>query len=157
NLDKAAGFKDAPRRNENQFGGTLGGPIIKDKTFFFGSYQRWTDRQLGSGATISGVPTAAGRHILQTMDGRRPQVAALLNFLPAAQAANGSTPPLLPIVAHNSNPPAAQSPAPGCVSVPLGELTGAKSIAFINNQRSARIDHRFSEKHQNNGRYFIND
>ncbi len=34
NLDKAAGFKDAPRRNENQFGGTLGGPIVKDKPSF---------------------------------------------------------------------------------------------------------------------------
>ena len=25
--------------NQNQFGGTLGGPIKKDKFFFFGSYQ----------------------------------------------------------------------------------------------------------------------
>src|SRR5499426_109305 len=29
----------APLRIENQFGGTVGGPIVKDKTFFFGSYQ----------------------------------------------------------------------------------------------------------------------
>ena len=27
----------SPFRIENQFGGTLGGPIIKNKTFFFGS------------------------------------------------------------------------------------------------------------------------
>jgi Carboxypeptidase regulatory-like domain len=143
NLDKAAGFKDAPRRNENQFGGTVGGPIVKDKTFFFGSYQRWTDRQLGSGATINGVPTEAGRQILQQQVGSRPQVAALLKFLPAAQNANNTS---------------ANFTANGqTFTVPLGSLTSANSIAFNNHQWSGRADHRFSEQHQINGRFFFND
>src|SRR5262245_45649219 len=158
NLDKAAKFNDAPRRNENQFGGTLGGPIIKDKTFFFGSYQRWTDRQLGAGATINGVPTDAGRQILQQVVGGRPQVAALLKFLPAALTPNGTTALFSPNIGDNCNPTVAeQLPAPGCISVPLGSLTGANSIAFNNNQYSGRVDHRFSENYQINGRYFIND
>jgi Carboxypeptidase regulatory-like domain len=167
NRDKAAGFTDAPRRNENQFGGTLGGPIVKDKTFFFGSYQRWTDRQLGSGATINGVPTAEGRDVLQGLVGGRPQVAALLKFLPVAQAP--ITDPtrnrafFSPNVADNCNKvaatPGAQPPPPdpGCVPVLLGSLTGANSIKFNNNQWGVRIDHRFSEKNQINGRYYIND
>jgi len=158
NLDKAAKFTDAPRRNENQFGGTLGGPIVKDKTFFFGSYQRWTDRQLGSGATINGVPTDAGRQILQQQVGSRPQVAALLKFLPAALTPNGTTALFSPNVADNCNPTVAgQLPSPGCISVPLGSLTGANSIAFNNNQWGVRVDHRFSERNQINGRYYIND
>jgi hypothetical protein len=167
NLDKAAKFNDAPRRNESQFGGTLGGPIIKDKTFFFGSYQRWTDRRLGAGATISGVPTEAGRQVLQQLVGDSPQVAALLKFLPAALTPNSdpnSNKALFsPNVNANCNPtsPApgvpAPPPDPSCVPVELGSLTGANSIAFNNNQWSARIDHRFSEKNQINGRYFIND
>jgi hypothetical protein len=143
NLDKAARFTDAPRRNENQFGGTLGGPIVKDKTFFFGSYQRWTDRQLGSGATINGVPTEAGRQLLQQQAGSRPQVAALLKFLPAAQSANNTS---ANFVLGGQT-----------FTVPLGSLTGANSIAFNNHQWSTRVDHRFNEQHQINGRFFFND
>lgn len=143
NLDKAAGFQDAPRRNENQFGGTLGGPIIKDKTFFFGSYQRWTDRQLGAGATIAGVPTEAGRQILQAQAGSRPQVAALLKFLPAATTPNNTS---ANFTLNNQT-----------FTVPLGSLTSANSVAFNNHQWSTRVDHRFNEKHQINGRFFFND
>ena len=157
NLDKAAGFLEAPRRNENQFGGTVGGPIVKDKTFFFGSYQRWTDRELGSGATINGAPTAAGRQILQTAVGNRPQVAALLKFLPAALTANNTFARFSPNVAANCNPTGGAQPDPSCISVPLGSLTSANSINFGDHQWSVRIDHRFSDKHQINGRYFDNN
>src|SRR5215510_794927 len=133
----------APLRIENQFGGTLGGPIVKDKTFFFGSYQRWTDRQLLAGFTISGAPTDAGRQILQQQVGDRPQVAALLKFLPAAQTPNGTS---------------ANFTANGqTFSVPLGAVTGANTVVFNNHQWSARVDHRFSEKHNLNGRYFFNN
>ena len=60
NLDKAAKRASAPFQEENQYGGTLGGPLVRNRTFFFGSYQRWTDRQLGSGFTLSGAPTDVG-------------------------------------------------------------------------------------------------
>ena len=40
---------------QNQFGGTFGGPIIKDKTFFFGDLERFTSRQ--STTVQSTVPT----------------------------------------------------------------------------------------------------
>src|SRR5580704_5318196 len=44
---------------QNQFGATFGGPIIKDKTFFFGYYEGFRNRQ---GETVPAtVPSAAER------------------------------------------------------------------------------------------------
>jgi hypothetical protein len=83
NLDKAAGRTEAPYRVENQVGGTLGGPINRGRTFFFGSFQRWTDRRLGSGFTLDGAPSEAGRAVLQSVATGRPHVQALLDHLPA--------------------------------------------------------------------------
>ena len=51
----------APTRdslNRNQFGGTIGAPIVKNKLFFFGGYQG-KDEQTNPATTISYVPTAA--------------------------------------------------------------------------------------------------
>src|SRR5258708_3157459 len=48
-----------PAFKQNQFGGTLGGPVFKDRTFFFGSYQGHRETQ---GQTfLSTVPSLAMR------------------------------------------------------------------------------------------------
>ncbi|MBI2822594.1 MAG: TonB-dependent receptor [Acidobacteria bacterium] len=50
---------NAPPFKRNQFGFTLGGPIKKDKTFFFGSYEGLRERL--STTNIIGVPDADSR------------------------------------------------------------------------------------------------
>jgi len=52
------GIKISPRR-QNQFGGTLGGPIRKDKTFFFMDYRGTISANTGTAR--AGVPSALER------------------------------------------------------------------------------------------------
>ncbi|HET6851691.1 MAG TPA: TonB-dependent receptor [Pyrinomonadaceae bacterium] len=167
NTDKRAGFcnsestnpsrRHAPFRIENQIGGTLGGPLHlprfgeggsnyisgKNRTFFFGSYQRWSDRQLGSGTTLNGAPTTEGRAVLQAAAGNLPHVAALLKHLPAAQQ---------PINKNATFTLNGQN-----FTVPLGSLTGATSFFFDNHQASFRVDHNFNSNHIFTARYLYSD
>ncbi|MBK7926311.1 MAG: carboxypeptidase regulatory-like domain-containing protein [Bryobacterales bacterium] len=53
-----------PAFRRNEFGGTVGGPIRKDKTFFFADYQGIRVRQPRS--TISTIPTLAQRQMITT-------------------------------------------------------------------------------------------
>jgi hypothetical protein len=158
NTDRIAGFcnplatienrRIAPFRKEFQYGFTLGGPFLKfgegvpalakDKTFFFADYQKWTDRQLASGSAISGAPTAEGRQILQTVAGNRPQVQALLQFLPAGTANGGSTSFTLGGTTY---------------TIPLGTFAGTSAFRFDSTQASIRLDHRFSDRNLMYGRY----
>ena len=52
--------QDKPQARQNQFGGTAGGPIVRNKLFFFGSYQGTFDKQLAQ--RFGTVPTAAMRN-----------------------------------------------------------------------------------------------
>lgn len=149
NLDKNL-FAEAPWRINNQFGATAGGPVWipkvyngKDKTFFFVAGQKWTDRKLGSGSTITGIPTEQGRQLLQPY-ATRPAVKALLDFLPAAQVATGSS--------ATVNAPDGLS-----FAVPLGRLSGAATNTFDDWQWVVRADHRFSDRHIWSNRYIYDN
>lgn len=52
---------DLPKFQRNQFGGTLGGPIKKNKVFSFLAYEGLRVRQAGAGLTTQTVPSEAQR------------------------------------------------------------------------------------------------
>lgn len=72
--NKLGGKKNPLHRN--QYGGTLGGPILRDKLFFFGSYEGF--RQVAPTVSTTRVPTDAERASVVDPISRR-----LLQFWPA--------------------------------------------------------------------------
>ena len=60
------GLTETPKFNQNTFGFSLGGPIVKNKLFFFGTFQRDLFRAGGVSSTAI-VPTAAGAAQLRAL------------------------------------------------------------------------------------------
>jgi len=71
-----------PEERQNDFGGVFGGPIFKDKTFFFFSYEGLRLRQPSTAETV--VPDTASRQQAQAT------VPAILPYLNAYPLANGA-------------------------------------------------------------------
>jgi hypothetical protein len=71
-----------PKFNVNEFGGTLGGPVIKNETFFFFSYQGFRRRQgVAQSATVF---SDAERNAINQFG--TPQAKALLALVPRANS-----------------------------------------------------------------------
>ena len=128
--------------HNNQFGGALGGPIRKDKTFFFIDYEAM--REKGAEASTACVPTAQDIATATAANGTavNPIIAALLarNPWPAPNLGGSCL----------SNGSDGQTPVTANVSL---------ATPFSNRVDSAivKIDHNFNTNNLLTGRYYIGD
>lgn len=169
-----------PQLNQNQFGGTFGGPIKKDRTFFFLSYEGRRIRNGVPGALLN-VPTtqefggdfsdqgafaggiAPGGFIANVLDGRSGCDAAL--GLAANGIANGGLSAWSDIFPNNVIPAPCQDPVAANLLqkfIPQANIgTGQNQVIPVGtdnaNQFTVRLDHRINDHQNFTAYYYFND
>ena len=131
----------------NIFGGTVGGPIFKDKIFFFGSYQ---------GTRTTASPNAGVQNIVPTQDERNGDFSALVTPIidpTTGQPFPENTIPTNRLSAISQNLLNALVPLP---NGPNGELVYAPSGTASDDQGIGKIDVVLSSTDHLSGSYFIN-
>lgn len=130
--------------HNNQFGGALGGPIIKDKTFFFLDYEGM--REKGAESSTACVPT------LQDIATATANVGGSVNPVIAALLAKNPWP------APSKNQTCIGDGSDGQTIAPDGENISL-ATPFSNRVDSAiiKIDHSFNANNLLTGRYYIGD
>jgi hypothetical protein len=125
-----------PELRQNQFGGSIGGPIFRDRTFFYFDYE---GLRLVSGVTyVKTVPTIAEYNDINSVGpGNSPQ--ALLS------AANGTAGlPIDPIALNYLKLfPAPNTGAPGQLP---NNFTISPNKTQTSNTYDARVDHKFNDQ-----------
>lgn len=153
---------DVPKLRQNQFGGTFGGPIIKNKTFFFGSYEGF--RRVQGAVASSVVPSVLQRqgNFGANATIRDPLLTGLCQATPANptpgvnyQAAcfpNGQIP--LNRFSPISQRILALLPAP---NRGVNSLVSVGNGTTDSNQFLVRVDHALTGKDNLSARYFFED
>jgi outer membrane receptor protein involved in Fe transport len=132
----------------NQFGGSLGGAIRKDKTFFFMDYEGM--RETGSQSTPSCVPTAADITNNTPAGGINQVIQNLINAGKIWPAPNGTG----SCIASQSDPSVAEP----ITQTQVGSNTVLATPFSSNiNNGMIKIDHNFNKDNMLTGRYFLGD
>ena len=157
NLNSVEGIPLHPRFDDNRFGGTVGGPIIRNKLFFFVDYEYNPIGTIGSTGTLC-APTAAGYASLGGIAGiNQNNLTQLQKYVGTAAAA--STPAACGDSAYPIVGPGNESingPSKTGVSIPIG-LVPVTSPAYTNNEFGVgSVDYTISATDSLRGRFILN-
>ena len=124
-MTQAPGPYSNPRYDNNRFGGNFGGPIMKNKLFFFTD---WEYNTIGQSATPSTAcaPTAAGYSTLNNLFPSNTNLQQMQKYLPAATSGATVCSPTIQVAVGqrallpNGNP----NPlfAANAVNIPVGDI-----------------------------------
>jgi hypothetical protein len=149
--NKRAGINSTPRFDVNEFGGDFGGPIIRNRTFFFGLAEWDRRREAPDARNVSSanVPTPAGYQLLSTIplasgqtDASRQAALSALSFLPQ-------------IYTQVANFAAASSQVVNGITIPFGTIRIPMSTPYNFFDNVVRIDHQQSSKDNVSYRYYL--
>jgi hypothetical protein len=126
---------EKPQLRQPRYGGTFGGPILKNKLFFFGAYQRTDLKQQGSGVSYT-APTAEGLTRIAAIPGVSPFVAGLLRDNLTLAASASETREVL-----------------GVSGIPFGQVSIVTPNDLLQTQFQLNIDYLRGERDQFRFRY----
>jgi len=144
--------KDPPRFDANRLGGQAGGPVLKDKWFYFGSYEFRNVGQQGTSSGIISVPTQAGLTTLQSLastsgTGVSPvNVKILTDHVPPASSATSSA------KVCNELTNSSCDPAGAFVTIPIGQFTASTPQFLVTHLFLISQDYQTS-RHKISGRF----
>jgi len=134
-----------PELRQNQFGGSISGPIIRNRTFFYFDYEGL--RQVTGVTYTKTVPTLSEYNAINSIGGSTPQ-----SLLSAANGTAGR--PIDPLALNYLK----LFPAPN--AGPVGQLTNnyisSPNKTQSSNTYDARVDHKFNDHNQLFGRFSYN-
>jgi Carboxypeptidase regulatory-like domain len=158
----AGGKVPNPRYDNNRYGGELGGPIFKDKLFFFGNFERNT---IGNSATYYlCTPTAAGLAQLNSLAGsygfNANNLQQYTKYVPAANAFGGAqVTDANDNACFNSSGPqflTVTNGGAGSTNIPLGNYLVSTPTFSNFDALTTSMDYNLGPKDSIRGRYIYN-
>jgi Carboxypeptidase regulatory-like domain/TonB-dependent Receptor Plug Domain len=158
----AGGIKQTFIRN--QFGGTFGGPIYKDHTFFFADYEglRQIFRNPVTTVTLPNSEQRQGKFLLHYVDGRTPTPIILRNPITgtvfttgnvSAETTKFATAVLNALPANNSTSITGAGPGAVAYDTISNNYIASPRGTIQDDKGDIRIDHTFSQRWSLFGRY----